>query len=269
VRLGLVGFGTISTLALDALARAVTAPIDALIIHTRPASAGRAADWAATYRGSLARDIIVTSNLAGLLAERPDLVAEAAGHKALADVGSAVLGAGIDLVVSSVGALSDDALKQRLESAAHAAGARMLLCPGAVGGLDILAAARLSGLTSVTYTSRKPPQAWKGTAAEQMIDLSAGLSETVFFEGSAREAARQFPQNANVAATIALSGAGLDATRVRLVSDPLVTRNTHEIAIVSGCADVSIRIEGQPAPGNPKTSATAGYALAQMLLERL
>jgi aspartate dehydrogenase len=269
VRLGLVGSGTIATLALDTLAGALTAPMEALIVHARSPSAARAADWARAYAGRVARDVVVTSDIDALVAARPDLVAEAAGHAALADIGPAVLAAGIDLVICSVGALSDDTLKQGLEAAAARSGARLILSPGAVGGLDLLAAARLSGLASVTYTSRKPPAAWKGTDAETRVDLASIRSETAFFEGSARDAARLYPQNANVAATIALAGVGLDRTRVRLVADPSVSRNVHEIAFASGCVDATIRIEGRPAPGNPKTSATTGYALAQMLLDRL
>ena len=102
-----------------------------------------------------------------------------------------------------------------------------------------------------------------------MLDLNGLNEERSFFQGSARDAAQLFPQNANVAATIALMGAGLDATTVRLVADPAVSRNIHEISISSTCADVTIRIEGRPAPSNPKTSATTGYALARMLLDRL
>ena len=269
MRLGLIGFGTISTLALDALVQAGAPKLEALIIHTRAQSASRAAEWGRRYEGRLAHHVLVTSAVADFIAAKPGLVAEAAGHAALAEVAPAVLAAGIDLIICSVGALSDDALKQRLDTAAQSSGARLWLSPGAIGGLEILAAARLAGLTSVTYTSRKPPAAWVGTAAEQRVDLAAVASETAFFEGAAREAARLFPQNANVAATVALAGMGFDATRVRLVADPAVTRNVHEIAFASACADVTIRIEGRPAPGNPKTSATTGYALAQMLLERL
>jgi aspartate dehydrogenase len=72
-----------------------------------------------------------------------------------------------------------------------------------------------------------------------------------------------------VAATIALAGAGFERTRVRLVADPASTRTVHVIRIRSACVDVTIDIAGHPAPGNPKTSLTTGYAMAANLLARL
>ena len=116
------------------------------------------------------------------------MVIECAGHSAVREHGPAVLAAGFDLAVISIGALSDEVLHTELLQRARDAGARLFLPPGAVGGIDILAAARLSGIRDVVYTSRKPPQAWRGTPAEQLLDLDALTSEALFFEGTARAA---------------------------------------------------------------------------------
>ena len=269
MRIGLIGQGAVATLALDALARNLAEPVEALICLARPESAEKAAKWASPYKGCVARDIVVETSVELFLAAQPDVVAEAAGHGALAECGARVLAMGVDLIVSAVGALSEDGLRYGLQEAARRSGAALIVSPGAVGGLDILAAAKLSGLSSVRYTSRKPPLAWRGTRADELIDLMDLNMATTFFEGTARDAARLFPQNANVAATIALAGQGLDDTHVCLIADPAVSSNQHEIEIQSACADLSIRIEGHPAPANPKTSATTGYALAHLLLQRL
>lgn len=266
--LGVIGYGTIARLALDAVAARLSAPLDHLVICARPEGRARAEATLAMTGERLARRCSIVTTTADLVAAHPDLVVEAAGHEAVATAGGELLEAGIDLVVSSVGALSDPALAARLTAAARHGGGRLDLLPGAIGGLDILAAARLSGLEAVTYVSRKPPAAWRGTPAETLLDLAAIREPATFYEGSAAAAARDFPKNANVAATVALAGLGFEATKVRLVADPTTSRNIHEIAFRSAAADVTIRIEGRPSPDNPKTSATTGWSLAHAILDR-
>lgn len=211
---------------------------------------------------------MITSDLGELLDAKPDVVAECAGHGALAAFGSAVLGHGLDLVVASVGALADPTLFDQLREAALSSGAQCVVPAGAVGGIDALAAARLSGLKAVTYSGRKPPLAWAGTPAEQATDLATLDKESVFFEGSAREAALTFPKNANVAATIALAGLGMDDTKVRLIADPETSENIHEFDVRSAALDFSMRLVGKPSPLNPKTSRSTVFSVARAVLNR-
>ena len=266
MRFGLIGYGSIVRQMLAVLTRELDAPLDAIICLAKPEGAARARELLETFGAKLASERLIVSDVAALLTANPDFVAEAAGHEALAANAAAVLQSGRDLIVTSVGALSDDNLRAMLDHAARAGDARYILCAGAVGGLEILAAAKLAGLTELVYTSRKPPSAWRGTAAETLVDLDSLREPQQFFEGSARVAARDYPQNANVAATLALHGAGLDQTRVRLIADPHVARNTHEISLRSACVDIEIKIAGVPSPDNLKTSMTTGYALAAQIL---
>ena len=210
----------------------------------------------------------VMSDLAGLLAGRPDVLVECAGHGAVQSFGAVVLAAGTDMIVASVGALADAALEAELRAAAAGSGAQLTLPAGAIGGVDVLAAARLAGIADVTYTGRKPPEAWRGTPAEAAIDLGNLAIETVFFEGSAREAASAYPKNANVAATLALAGLGMDATRVRLVADPGAQANSHEFSVRSNAVDFSMSLTAKPSPLNPKTSASTVYSIARAVLNR-
>lgn len=265
-RLGLIGAGGMAATVLEALAARLPAPLALLTILVRPGGEAKAAALAAAH--AVAEQAVIRSDIAAFLADAPDVVAECAGHAAVRAHGAAVLAAGCDLVVISVGALADDDLHRRLDAAAAASGAQLVLPPGAVGGIDVLAAARLSGLEEVTYIGRKPPAAWRGTPAEALVDLGALAGPAVFFDGTAREAARDYPQNANVAAAVALAAGGFDTTRVRLVADPGITRNVHEVSVRSACADFTIRLEGRPSPANPKTSLTAGYSVARALLQR-
>jgi len=267
-RLGLIGAGGMADTLLSALAAALPAPLDHLSILTLPEGREPAEALLAGPGAQAAAAGAVRTDLAGFLADAPELVVECAGHTAVRQYGPAVLEGGRDLVVISIGALADDALRGELERAAQRGGAKLVLPPGAVGGIDALAAARLSGLEEVVYVGRKPPRAWRGTPAERLLDLDALAEPATFYEGTAREAARDYPQNANVAATVALAGAGFDATRVRLVADPAIGRNVHEVFVRSACADFTIRLEGRPSPANPKTSLTAGYSMARELLNR-
>ncbi len=265
-RLGLVGYGSLATQALDALASSLETPLESVVCLARPHGASRARAMLETFGERLAREREVVVSLDDFFARRLTTVAEAAGHEALAEVGVACLAAGCGLIVTSVGALARESLRASLEAASAGHGARLTICPGAIGGIDLLDAAKLSGLEEVTYTSRKPPAAWRGTGAEDLIDLDILEQATVFFSGDAGRAARDFPQNANVAATIALGGLGFERTRVELVADPTIHRNIHEIVVRSRCANFNFRIEGYPLPSNPRTSMTAGYALAASIL---
>ncbi len=266
LRIGVIGYGAIASLALDCMARELTAPVDAVICLARETGLPRANAMLDRAGPRLAHQRKAVSSLDAFLDARPNLVIEAAGHGALRDCGARVIGAGYDLLVTSVGALSDANLHADLNEATIKGGA-LILSSGAIGGLDLLAAAKLSGDLVVTYTSRKPPRAWRGTKAETLLDLDALAEEAVFYAGDARGAARDYPQNANVAATLALHGAGFEATRVRLVADPAAPGNVHEISIASSAADIRLKIEGRASPDNPKTSLTTAYSVAAQALQ--
>ncbi|OTH88129.1 aspartate dehydrogenase, partial [Pseudomonas aeruginosa] len=139
---------------------------------------------------------------------RPDLLVECAGHRAIEEHVLPALERGIACLIVSVGALSEVGLVERLEAAAERGKTRIELLPGAIGGIDALSAAKVGGLDAVNYTGRKPARAWKNTPGEQACDLDTIEQATVIFQGSAREAARLYPKNANVAATLSLAGLG-------------------------------------------------------------
>ena len=233
------------------------------------ASQGAAVDRHAQARAQAgAAQASLVHRVDDLLATGPDLVVECAGHDALDAYGEATLRAGRDLVVVSVGALADPRRHDALLAAAREAGRQLIVPAGAIGGLDILGAARLAGLHSVCYRSRKPPLAWRGTPAEGQIDLLRLRAPTVFYRGRARDAALQYPKNANVAATLALATLGFEHTRVELVADPGADGNFHEIDAHGRSGSVTIRIEGVASPSNPRTSMVTAYSVARAVLNR-
>lgn len=210
----------------------------------------------------------VVTTLAGLLALQPDLVVEAAGHGAVKAYGPAVLAAGLDLLLVSVGVLSDAALLADLEGAARASGRQLLLPSGALAGLDYLQAAKLAGLSRVCLRSRKPPLAWRDTPAELLLDLAKVSEPVVFFRGTARDAARTYPKNANVAATLALCTLGMDETLVELVADPGISGNEHEIEASGAVGELHLTLRNTASPDNPKTSLVTPYSVMRSIMAR-
>ena len=195
-----------------------------------------------------------------------DHMLDCAGHSALRSYGPDILRRGINLTTVSIGALTDSRLCDELEAAATEGNARMYLASGAIGALDCLRAARVGELHSVTYIGRKPPAGWRGSPAETLLDLmSLTAGEHVHFEGSARDAATQYPKNANVAAAVALSGLGFDATDVKLIADTEVTENVHQIQASGEFGSFSFEIRGNSLEENPRSSALAAMSVLSCL----
>jgi aspartate dehydrogenase len=171
----------------------------------------------------------------------------------------------VTLAALSIGALADDTLRGRLTEACAASGSRLHLLAGAVAGIEGLAAAALAGLESVVYESIKPPGAWRGTPAERHVDLDSLRSPVAFFEGAAREAAIAYPKNANVAATVAFAGVGLDATRVRLTADPDASGNRHKVVARGALGEWRLDLASAATGANARTSALVPLSIVRLL----
>lgn len=129
---------------------------------------------------------------------------------------------------------------------------------GALGGLDAVQALAVAGLDEVLLTTRKPP-------ASLDLDVS---EETVVFEGSAADVIRDYPKNVNVAIALSLAGLGPQRTKVRLIADPAVERNTHHVYARGTAGEVEFTSRNLPFPQNPRTSYLAALS-AIAALKRL
>jgi aspartate dehydrogenase len=198
------------------------------------------------------------------LIERSDLVVEAATQASLLEFGPAVLRAGRQLMVLSVGALVgvlDDWARL-----ADAHGGRILVPSGAIAGLDGVQGAREGAITAVTMETRKPPRGLAGAPwiAQQSIDLDAIAAETLIFEGSATDAVRAFPANVNVVAALSLAGVGPERTRIKVFAVPGLDRNQHRIVIEGEFGRLRIEIENVPSE-NPRTGKLSYMSAIAML----
>jgi len=256
MHLGIIGYGNIST-ALTELLQAD--PVIQITVLVRQSSLQRTKE--ALRSCSAAKIFEVVTALGDLISAKPDLVVECADQEAVAKLVPQVLDAGIKTVLASIGALADNDLERKLVLSANAGRAKLILPAGAIGGIDLLAALAPAGDLSVSYCGTKPPGAWKGTPAEAILDLDALDERTVFFIGNAREAARAYPKNANVASTLALAGAGFEATKVQLVADPGAEGNLHAYEVHSQICQYSMEIRNMSSHGNMKTSVATVYSL--------
>lgn len=257
LHIAMIGCGAIGVGVLELLERDPHLYVDAVIVPE--ASQGRVRQRLAGLR----RAPRVLSELPA--DAHPDLLVECAGHRAIEEHVLPALARGIPCLLVSVGALSDPVLAARLEVAAERGGTRIELLPGAIGGIDALAAARVGGLESVRYTGRKPARAWLGTPGEQVCDLQRLDEARVIFEGSARDAARLYPKNANVAATLSLAGLGLDRTQVRLIADPDSRENVHQVEASGAFGGFELTLRGKPLAANPRTSALTVFSVVRAL----
>jgi aspartate dehydrogenase len=199
----------------------------------------------------------------GELADLADIVVECAPAALLEEIARPALEAGRTLVVISVGALLERAFLVDL-AARH--GGRIVVPSGALLGLDAVTAAAEGEIRSVRMVTCKPVRGLMGAPylVEHGIELAGLDSPRRVFEGSAREAARGFPANLNVAAALSLAGIGADRTRVEVWADPTLERNVHEIHVEADSASFRMTIENVPSE-NPKTGRITALSVIAAL----
>ena len=235
-RVGLIGCGAIGTVLAEAIERKLVICDELVIFDTNIAKTEK-------LKATLKFPVKIVSGIDELLASKPNVVVEAAGQGAVREYYPKLTASGAELIFMSTGALLDLALTPKVHFPA-----------GAIGGLDALSAAANAGIDEVMLTSRKNPKALGKTNTQ----------EAVVYEGRAEEAAKQFPREMNVAATLALTVKPAKV-QVRIVSDPTVTRNTHEIHVKWRYGEMQLQFANDPHPDNPHTSALAAWAAIRLL----
>lgn len=196
-----------------------------------------------------------------------DLVIEAASQLAVKQYSLGVLRSGKDLMVMSVGAFADNKLLNGARAAAQRNGRRIYVPSGAVLGIDGVKAAGLGKIKEAVLTTRKPPAAFAYSEylQKRRIKLKGLKHPSVVFDGPAREAVKLFPASVNVAATLSLAGIGLDRTRVRIIADPKLRRNVHEIRVRGEAGELITEARNVPFPDVRRTSYLAALSAIRTL----
>lgn len=258
IRVGLIGFGAIGQAIVDAWPRLLNEDIRLVGVLARARNI-----QALLPQPPCAAPFV--REIEDLVATRPHVVVEAAGHGAVIAYGEAILSLGCEFHILSVGALAEDRIRNRLVKCAQRSGGKIVIPSGALAGFDGLRSMKASGLRRVKFTATKPARAWKATAAERHLNLDALQSPCVFFQGSAREAAKSYPRNANLAAAVAFAGLGLDRTDVELIADPAAIGNRARLQAWSETTELDVTLAGAGFGGNPKSSRiTAMSAIATL-----
>jgi len=254
-RVAIAGFGAIGKVVAEALDRG----IDGLAL-----AAVSAEDTARAKRrmAGFAHPVPVVP--LARLADAAEIVVECAPAALLREIAEPALMAGRTLIVLSCGALLDNF---DLVDLARRHNARILVPTGALLGLDAVQAAAQGEISRIHMITRKPPLGLDGAPylVEHGISV-AGLDRALcVFTGSAREAARGFPANVNVAAALALAGIGPDKTTIEIWADPGVTRNIHRIEVEADAARLTVQIENVPSEDNPKTGRLTPLSVIALL----
>lgn len=201
-------------------------------------------------------------NFDNFISQSCDIVVEAASQEAARKFAKPVLDAGSDILIMSVGALSDNKLLASLQVAKG----RIYVPTGAIAGIDAIRAVRHL-IDIVTLTTTKTPKALAGAPFfdTSSIKLEEIKGNTVLYKGPASDAVKKFPANVNVAAVLSLAGIGFDKTIVKIVADPTSTTNQHEITATGSFGKFQFTVNNVPSPGNPKTSYLAVLSALECL----
>jgi len=253
--IGIAGLGAVGR----TIAAALAAGIPGLAFTAVTArDRGKAAAWLAAHQSA-----VPVVPLAELPA-RCDVVVECLPPAEFTEIAEAAIAAGKIFVPLSVGALL---AHPDLVERARSTGARILVPTGALIGLDAVRAAAEGRIRSVRMVTRKPPYGLAGAPylVANNISLDGLTAPLKIFDGSARDGAKGFPANVNVAAALSLAGIGPDRTRLEIWADPGVERNMHTIEVDAESARFTMSIENVPSAENPRTGKITGLSVVALL----
>ncbi len=257
VRIGILGCGAIGSGIAASTLNELKDDYALTGLHDRDASK------AESLAHTLKKPLLKKDSLSDLL-DTCDIMVEAVNSPAARRLIHEALEHKKDVLAMSVGRLLH---APELFTLARNNHCHLLVPSGAIAGIDAVKAGSLKTVTKIVLTTRKPVTGFSGLSYLEKInlDLSRIKGETVLFDGSVAEAVEHFPQNINVAATLALACGDPAKIRVRILTSPKFTTNSHEIEMTGDFGRMTSRTENTVCPDNPKTSFLAVLSAIQTL----
>ena len=254
LRVAIAGLGPIGKKVAEALDRGIDGLGLAAVSAQHPE---KHRDWLGNFRTPPA--VLPIEGLSDVA----DIVIECAPAKLVRSIVAPFVTKGKTAIVLSAGALLEN---EDLIELAKQNGGQIVVPTGALIGLDAVTAAAVGTIHSVRMVTRKPVQGLAGAPylVENNIDIEQIAEPLKIFDGTAREAAKGFPANLNVAVALSLAGIGPDRTRLEIWADPALTRNVHRVEVESDSARFSMSIENIPSE-NPKTGRITALSVIALL----
>lgn len=254
-KVGIAGFGTIGA----AVGRRLQAGLSDMTLTAVTSGRAEKARAALDAMGSAAPVVSPEE-----LAARCEIIVECAPTEAFLEIARPAMLAGRQMVTVSAAALLEH---MEVVDLAREKGGRIIMATGALLGLDAVRAAAQGEIREVTMITRKPSKSLVGAPhlAKIGVDVMALTEPKLLFDGSAREGARGFPANVNVAAALALAGVGPDRTRLQIWADPALERNTHTIKVDADSASFEMKIQNVPSPEKPGTGKITALSMIAAL----
>jgi aspartate dehydrogenase len=257
IRIGVVGCGAIGSRIAKAVVKELNSYCQLTGIYDIDVSkAGRLSK-------QLSSRNLVKPSLAALIKEC-DLVVEAVNSVETRRIVEQILKSRKHVLVMSVGKLLN---AEQLFHLAQKSNCSILIPSGAVAGLDAVKAASRAAIKQIKLITRKPLSGFHNNSylQKRKIVLNKIKKETVLFEGNVQDAVRLFPQNINIAATVALACETPKKLRVKILTSPDYKCNSHEIHMTGDFGTLMTRTENVTCPDNPKTSYLAVLSAIQTL----
>lgn len=191
-----------------------------------------------------------------MLERNLDFVVEATNPAATKLILERTIEKGINVVLLSIGALSDETYYEMIKNKCLASNAKIYLASGAISGFEVLMTARLMGLTSASLTNTKGARALAKTS---LYDPKMEKEDMTAFKGSAYEAIKNLPTGINVGVATALATRGVHNTSITIQTKPDFIGDSQCIDIECG-DEIKAHLDVYS-----KSSDIAGYSVVALL----